>query len=154
MLQGEIFVGDVGTPSDEEANHIAEGNGIFVLGFPLGLIGKERNYPIARYGIIARIQDWLQGDEKTFLIDSSVFPGNSGGPVILKPEGVAIKDTKPITHSLLIGMISSYIPSQDVAVSKQTGEPRIIFEENSGLAEVVPINLIKETLDLATSSII
>ena len=154
VMEAEIFMGDVGTPSDEETSHIVEGNGVFLLGFPLGLIGEVRNYPIVRQGIIARIQDWLQGDKPTFLIDAPAFPGNSGGPVVLKPEGVAIKDTTRITHSLLIGMIRSYISTRDVAVSKQTGEPRIIFEENSGLAEVVPINLIKETLALATSSIV
>ena len=152
-LETEIILGDVGTPSNEEVSEIVEGNGVFLLGFPLGLIGDERNYPIVRSGIIARIQGWLRGDEHTFLIDAPAFPGNSGGPVILKPENVAIKDTKPITHALLIGMVRGYIPSQDVAVSTQTGNPRIIFEENSGLAEVVPINVIKETLDLAVSSL-
>ena len=29
VFEGEIFLGDVGTPSDEEANHIVEGNGGF-----------------------------------------------------------------------------------------------------------------------------
>ena len=148
VMKIEIFVGGIGTPSDKELPEIVEGNGVFLLGFPLGLIGEARNYPIVRSGIIARIQDWLQGDERTFLIDAPTFPGNSGGPVVLKPEGVAIKGTREITHALLIGMIRSYIPSRDVAVSSQTGEPRIIFEENSGLAEVVPINAIKETADL------
>ena len=114
--------------------------------------GRRSDGLILRQGIIARIQDWLRGDEYTFLIDAPAFPGSSGGPVVLKPEGVAIKDTTPITHSLLIGMIRGYIPSRDVAVSKRTGEPRIIFEENSGLAKVVPINLIKETLALATEA--
>lgn len=152
-IKPEILLGDVGTPTDEEKQHIVEGNGVFLIGFPLGLIGKERNYPIVRQGIIARIQDWLRGDESTFLIDSSAFPGNSGGPVVLKPENVAITGTTGITHSLLIGMISCYIPYRDVAISEQTGEPRIIFEENSGLAEVVPIDLIKETIDLVTSEI-
>ena len=32
---------------------IREGNGIYVLGFPLELAGKERNYVIARQGILA-----------------------------------------------------------------------------------------------------
>ena len=88
-----------------------------------------------RHGIVARIQDWLRGDERTFLIDASVFPGNSGGPVVLKPETVAVHETRAITHSLLIGMVRAYIPSQEVAVSERTGRPKVIFEENSGLAD-------------------
>ena len=153
LVKPEVFLGDVGTPSDEEKRHIVEGNGVFVLGFPLGLVGMARNYPIVRQGIIARIQDWLRRDEGTFLIDSAAFPGNSGGPVILKPEPVAVRGTQATTHALLIGMIRSYIPYRDVAVSSQTGKARIIFEENSGLAEVVPVDVIKETITLAMSEI-
>ena len=153
LTKSETFIGDVGTPSDDEKRHIVEGNGVFVLGFPLGLTGKTRNYPIVRQGVIARIQDWLRGDESTFLIDSSAFPGNSGGPVVLKPENTAIRGTERITHSLLIGMVSSYVPYRDVAISKQTQKPRIIFEENSGLAEVIPIDLIKDTIQSAISNV-
>ena len=38
---------------------------------------------------------------------------------------------------------------QEVAVSEQTGRPKMIFEENSGLAEVVPIDMIRETMEVA-----
>ena len=36
------------------------------------------------------------------------------------------------------------------AVSDQTKRPRIIFEENSGLATVVPVDFIVETVELAS----
>ena len=52
-----------------------------------------------------------------------------------------------IRRSLLLGIVSSYIPYADVAVSRQTGRPRITFEENSGLAKVVPIDMAKECCD-------
>ena len=125
---------------------ISEGDGVFVLGFPLGLAGGERNYVIARQGIVARTK---KEGEHTFLIDAFVFPGNSGGPVLSKPEGAAISGTGFNTNSSLIGMVSSYLAYEDVAVSQQTGRPRIIFQENSGLAEVVPIHAVQETVDLA-----
>ena len=151
LVKPEVFLGDIGTPTDEEKLEIVEGNGVFIIGFPMGLVGKTRNYPIVRQGIIARITDWMRGDESTFIVDSSAFPGNSGGPVILKPEATAIQGTKNITHALLIGIVSSYIPYRDVAISSQTGNPRVVFEENSGLAEVVPIELIKEMLPTTES---
>ena len=44
---------------------IGEGDGVFVMGFPLGLAGDERNYVIVRQGIVARIQNWLEGDGNT-----------------------------------------------------------------------------------------
>ena len=84
-----------------------------VMGFlfwdPLGLAGKERNYVIVRQGIIARVQHWLKGHARTFMIDASIFPGNSGGPVFLKPEIVSIEGTKSNNRCVLIGMVSSYL---------------------------------------------
>ena len=124
---------------------LREGNGIYVLGFPLELVGKERNYVVARQGILARVQDWLRGDEDTFLIDASIFPGNSGGPVLTKPEIVAVGDYKPFEKSRLIGMVASYVPYNDVAISQQTGQVRVVFQENSGLGLVIPVDAIEET---------
>ena len=39
VMETEIFLGDVSTHSDEEFATIAEGNGIFLIGFPLGITG-------------------------------------------------------------------------------------------------------------------
>ena len=148
----EIFLGDVSTPSDEELPSITEGTGVFLIGFPLGLIGDDHNYPIVRSGVIARIQDWLGGEEDTFLIDAPAFPGNSGGPVLVRPETTALRNTAAVTQAFLIGMVSHSITSREVAVSPQTGEPRVVFVENTGLSRVVPINTVKETLESAISS--
>ena len=128
---------------------ISEGDGVFVLGFPLGLAGEKRNYTIVRQGVIARIRDWLGGNSRTILIDANIFPGNSGGPVLTKPEIASITGTKPNKSSLLIGMISSYLYYEDVAISSQTHKARITFQENAGLATVVPVDAIQETVDLA-----
>ena len=56
-----------------------------------------------------------------------------------------------VMSSLLIGMVSSYIPYEEVAISEQTGKRRMVFQENSGLAVVVPIDVIQETVDHALS---
>ena len=145
------FQSDTHTFTLDEArtSQVSEGDGVFVLGFPLGEAGDERNYAIVRQGIIARAQDWLKGDARTFLIDASIFPGNSGGPVLLKPELASIEGTKSNSKCGLIGMVSSYLPYQEIAVSTQTDRPRMIFEENSGLGIVVPHDLIQETVEIA-----
>ena len=145
-------MGDSGTRFAEGVQ-LAEGDGVFIIGFPLGLVGKQQNYPIVRFGVVSRIQDWLRGDKTTFLIDVPAFPGNSGGPVIVKPETIALTGTKAISRALLAGVIQSNIRSRDVAVSQQTGEPRIVFEENTGLTEVVPIEMVRETAALAAAAI-
>ena len=119
---------------------VTEGDGVFALGFPMGLVGKERNYVIVRQGAIARIRDAFARVSNDILVDISVFPGNSGGPLIMRPEVTAIQGTNALSRSMLIGVVASYIPYQDVAVSIQTGHRRIVFQENSGLASVIPVD--------------
>jgi len=125
---------------------VHEGDGAFVLGFPLGQVGGVRNVAILRGGHIARIQDLLAGAGKNFLVDALIFPGNSGGPVISKPEMVSIQGSKSQNAAYLIGVVAAFIPYVDVALSQQTQRPRITFEDNSGLAVVFPVDAIVEVV--------
>ncbi len=99
----------------------SEGDFLYVLGFPMGIVTNQNNCVIARSGIIARIRDVLAGASSTFLIDANIYPGNSGGPVINKPETTFINGTNSLLNAHLIGMVKSYVPYRDVAVS----QPRI-----------------------------
>jgi S1-C subfamily serine protease len=125
---------------------IREGNFIYVLGFPMGIISSDRQYVFARTGIISRIKDLYEKRSKDFVVDAPVFPGNSGGPVISKIENNFLGGTKAFNKSRLIGIIKSYIPYTDTAYSLQTKKPRITFEENSGLSLVEPVDRIIETI--------
>ena len=130
------------TIDDLRSSEFSEGNELFILGFPMGIAGTDQNDVIVRHGIVARIQDWYDGRSKDFLIDSSIYPGNSGGPVILKPVlwGALPRFTTP----KVIGLVSGYMSYQNVAMSKQTGRRRLISKENSGLAKVVPMDAVIE----------
>lgn len=132
---------------------ICEGDFVYVLGFPMSLIGMVRNYVISRSGVIARIKEYFEGFSKDFLIDSFVFPGNSGGPVINKPEYMGIVNTQIVQKSFLIGIVKSSINYQDIAISRQTNQPRVIFVENSGLTEIIPTDYILETVDIVNSKL-
>ncbi len=121
-----------------------EGDEVYVLGFPMELPGSERNYVIARHGIVARIRDWYDYWTDTYLIDAFIYPGNSGGPVIAKPTIHTYGEAR--SHPKLIGMVSGYVPYSDVARSEQTGNPVSVSMENSGIAKVVPIDKINETI--------
>jgi trypsin-like peptidase len=140
---------DVALVATMKALDIGPGEELFVLGFPMGMSGVERNYVIARSGIIARFDDEILSASRTFLIDASVFPGNSGGPVIVKPNSDSLAGAKPIDQAYLIGMVRSYLPYEEVAYSLQTDPPtpRMVFTENSGLADVIPIDCVKEAAD-------
>ncbi len=125
---------------------ITEGDFAYILGFPMGIVGGPQNAVIVRGGTIARIRDTISGVNNEFLVDAFIFPGNSGGPVISKPEVLAIEGTKSQISAELIGIVRGYITYRDVAVSQQTGQPRIVFEENSGLSSVHPIDFIDEVI--------
>lgn len=130
----------------EEFSNIREGDDIFFLGFPLRIIVPSRITPIVRGGMVA-----LRRDDDTFLIEANAFPGNSGSPVFFRPcpfqigpKGFSLGRIRP---PKLIGLITQSISYSDVAISRQTGRPRITFEENSGLATVLSIRFIRETLN-------
>jgi hypothetical protein len=128
---------------------ITEGDRVFVLGFPMGLVSSTRQYVICRNGILARIRDYLEGNSSDYLVDAPVFPGSSGGPVVLCPSALAIEGTKTIKRADLIGIVKHYVSYTDVAISQQTKRKRIIFEENSGLTVVEPVDTIIETVEIA-----
>jgi Trypsin-like peptidase domain len=125
---------------------VSAGDGVFVLGFPMNLGGVQRNYVIVRQGCVARIVDMIDGVSSTYLIDSFIFPGNSGGPVVLRPDLSSIEGTSGQSNAVVIGFVRSYLPYTDLAISQQTRHPRISFEENSGLAEVLPTDFIDEAI--------
>lgn len=135
---------------DFGAKNISIGDGLYVLGFPNRLNGKARNFVILRQGIIARVDEEVLG-EGYYYIDSSAYPGNSGGPVIVKPEIMAIEGTKSNPSAGLIGVISKGESYTDVAISQQTGEARVIFKEQMGLIRVVPVEHIFEIISSITA---
>ncbi len=130
---------------------ISEGDSVFVLGFPMGnlnLTMQQTKSVIVRNGTIARIRDVFYGASKSFLLDSLIFPGNSGGPVFLVPQNVALVGTQKIRTSYLIGVVREYLAYEDIAKSVQTGETRVIFTENSGLALVHPMDYVEEVINI------
>lgn len=127
-----------------ESEGVVEGDPVFVLGFPMGIAGTQKKYAIVRGGVIARVDREIVKETGGFLIDCPVFPGNSGGPVILRPAGVSLVGTSDRSNTHVIGIVSSYVPFIDTAISQQTGRPRVTFEENSGLTNVIPLDVVNE----------
>ena len=62
--------------------------------------------------------------------------------MILEPSMFAIQGTKSNNSAYLLGVVRDFISYIDVAVSPQTHRQRVAFEENSGPAEVVPVDRI------------
>lgn len=128
---------------------VEEGSLVYALGFPMGLVYDIRA-PICRLGCISRIADTflLKNGTPTFLVDAPAFPGNSGGPIISRPEYVSICGTPANTRANLIGILSQNLSYEDKLISQQTGKIRMVQTENSGLTIVHPVDRIKEVVEI------
>ncbi|NEX91489.1 serine protease [Caulobacter sp. 17J65-9] len=111
-----------------EDTQVGPGEEMMGLGFPRGLSSNMAGFPILRYGRVASYPVSPSAAFPTFLVDFTVFPGNSGGPVFMvdaarRAEGDATRGpfvaglvTSMVTHdqnreSLEIGVVThaSYI---------------------------------------------
>lgn len=138
------------TLSKMQETGIEEGSLVYALGFPMNLMNDKIKAPIVRVGCISRIADAFVSPDETdsYLVDAQIFPGNSGGPVLNRPEIVSIEGTSSNSNCGLIGILSAYVPYREILFSKQTGELRMIQEENSGLTIVHPVDRIKEVVEM------
>ena len=62
---------------------VGAGDEMMALGFPRGLSANQAGFPILRAGKVASYPIAPATIFPTFLLDFSVFPGNSGGPVFM-----------------------------------------------------------------------
>lgn len=135
------------TMSELRANGVDDGSLVHMLGFPLGLVNVNSKLPICRLGCIARMSEAQVKESGSFLVDIQNFPGNSGSPVILRPDACAIQGTSNLMMSVLIGIIHSYIPYEDSLISGQTNRVVEVRSENSGIANAHPVDYIREIID-------
>jgi len=129
-----------------ESDQLHELYDVFFLSYQPGIDPKGRIKPIVRNGVIS-----LMNDDRTFYIDATVFPGNSGSPVFVKPSPIRLGQSgytigNDTIGGRFIGIIGDYLCRQELAVSAQTGRPRIVFEENTGLSKVWSVTMIREVI--------
>lgn len=125
-----------------------EGSLVHMLGFPMGLVNETSTLPICRLGCIARISTAQILESHNILIDMQNFPGNSGSPIVTRPEITSIEGTKALDKSILLGIVHAYIPYQEKLINIQTKEVVEIRSENSGIALVHPVEFIREIVDM------
>lgn len=150
-----IFSANCWTMSQMLDQGASEGDGVFVLGYPLGNISRGRQCAIARAGIIARIRDAYERSPSDYLIDAHIFEGNSGGPVVTRPEFSHIQDTKTITQCMVIGIVthvhaynmrSQLLVKGDDGKFKLDDRTQVRLKDPAGLARVEPTDRIFETI--------
>lgn len=124
-----------------------EGSIVYMLGFPMGLVNVSSNLPISRMGCIARMSETQIKEQHNILVDIQNFPGNSGSPIITRPEFVSVGGSPSLQKSVLVGIVHSYIQYQESLINSQTKQIVEIRSENSGIANVHPVEYIRDIID-------
>ena len=126
-------------------NALFEGTPVALVGYPISMLkSRIRNYPVVQFGYIAQIQGYLANDRNhdVFLVGGAVFPGNSGGPVLI-PGGTPTAVTRYFKRGLLVGMVCAQQPAP---VGTQGGW-RYDIRQSADLAQVVPMATIHRAIE-------
>ena len=92
FAESAIPVAWLGQGETLDQHAIGPGDEMMALGFPQGLSANDAGFLILRSGKVASYPLSPAKAYPTFLLDFSVFPGNSGGPVFVKhtnPDGAS-----------------------------------------------------------------
>ncbi|QTN18839.1 trypsin-like peptidase domain-containing protein [Brevundimonas sp. AJA228-03] len=99
-----------------DAWQVGPGDELLSLGFPRGLSSNRAGFPILRVG---RIASWPLSPVSafpTFLLDFTVFPGNSGGPVFWTPGARKRPGTTGPETPFIAGLLSQEVRVGDDAL--------------------------------------
>lgn len=140
------------------SNEIIEHGGgpgtiVYMLGYPMGLAVNDSNVPICRMGCIARLLPRDVDRTHYILLDIQNFPGNSGSPVITRPEIISVNNTKAMRETSLIGIVKGYYPYTEQLMNLQTKEIVETRAENSGIAVMHPTEYIREVTEIEAKRI-
>ncbi|MEK7475220.1 MAG: serine protease [Candidatus Coatesbacteria bacterium] len=131
---------------------VAEGDAVFVVGFPAFIQGISTKRVIVRSGTISCLDSDMIDGAGGFLIESFSFGGSSGAPVFVRPTMESVGETEAITDCILLGIVTQKFQYQEYAPVVGGGKtptfqpvaPVPLTGENSGISLVVPADFIKE----------
>ena len=119
------------------------GNETYILGFPTSLFNGPQteidfSHPLIRKGVISQKNTIT----RKLIIDSAVYPGNSGGPVLVverpQPNIIVFK---------VIGIVTQYVPVQTQIDVGNLTTNQISVQVNSGYGVVEPIDFAIELMN-------
>ena len=96
-----------------EAWQVGPGDELLSLGFPRGLSANRAGFPILRVGRVASWPISPVAAFPTFLLDFTVFPGNSGGPVFWTPTARRRPGAVEPTHPFIAGLLTQEVKIKD-----------------------------------------
>jgi len=140
---------------------IKEGYDMFFIGMFVNFFGSNRNFPVCRFGHLAMIPDEgisIGGlpKQKLFLMETSVYGGNSGSPAFFRTERsipilkvLNLLSSKSGEHDriILAGIVEGYFSDPyEVDATIPPFKTPFITQGNAGIAAVVPATYIHEVL--------
>jgi len=117
-------------------NHyqIGPGDEMMALGYPWGMSANGAGFPILRSGKVASYPVAPSKEFPTFMLDFTVFPGNSGGPVFLTESSI-----DPITgQTNKVQLVAGLLTQELYGVNN----------ERIGLGVVTQASFIRDTVAL------
>lgn len=91
---------------------VGAGDEMMALGFPRGLSANAAGFPILRSGRVASYPVAPAQIFPTFLLDFSVFPGNSGGPVFVSRQARSETGVTQVADQKDPGFIAGLLTQQ------------------------------------------
>lgn len=95
---------------------VAPGEEFMALGYPRGLSANAAGFPILRMGRLASYPMGASTTSPTFLLDFSVFPGNSGGPVLRNPDSKNGEGRRGLIAGLLTQQVEVDRERMDIGI--------------------------------------
>lgn len=128
---------------------IYPGRGLKVLGFPFGLESHASGFPVLRTGSIASFPLTPSKELATFLMDFTVYGGNSGGPVYFHDPDWHKRGSGGVMAPVEVQMIVGLVSKQKIfpeKVKSYMQETLRLYQIQ--LAEIVHASLIKGKIEL------
>jgi S1-C subfamily serine protease len=113
FARAAIPVGWLGDANAFDVWQVGPGDELMSLGFPRGLSANRAGFPILRVGRIASHPLSPVSAFPTFLLDFTVFPGNSGGPVFWTPSARKRPGTVEPEVPFIAGLLSQEVRVND-----------------------------------------
>jgi len=133
--------------SDFIEHNISEWDWVFVIWYPSSLVWNNK-FSLVRKWIISQIRPFKESITSDYLVDCFIFPWNSGGPVIIKPEIYWVGESQVNNQARLIWIIKGFLPYRESLQSTQTWKILSVTEQNSWLGLVESVDSITETIEL------
>jgi len=119
---------------------------LLCLGYPFGIEGKY-GFPILRSGRIASYPLTPTKDNKTFLFDFTVFPGNSGGPVYFFKQDPTFGGARHM-GSTIYGIMGIVVKEKKITQKVKQLYERRETDTPLQLGEVIHATFIKQLIEL------